>query len=131
MVRFPKGYRGFHEDQTINYQLNRWLVDFDEAEIAAAVPQITSISEFSAAMNALAERARSEERWLNAAAYFRAAEFFESPARGAKRLAYANYLESFAQVAGQLNCERIDVPYEDGALPVLRFRHPVQPLTRF
>jgi hypothetical protein len=76
-LEFPIGYHRFHKKQLFNFQLNRWyslgyarLEDMEEAG-----KRIRSFSDWKIEMLKLAEKAVSEDRLINAAFYYRAAEF--------------------------------------------------------
>ncbi len=87
---FPIGYHQFHKDQLFNFQLNRWfslgyagLEDMEEAGL-----KIKSFKDWKLEMIKLAEKAVSENRLINAAFYFRAAEFYTSSKDADKELLY-------------------------------------------
>jgi len=72
-------------------------------------------------MTALAEKAASEERWINAAFYYRAAEFFVLPSDPDKEVLNDRFADTFYNRA--VACEPIKrhrVPYEGAHLPALR-----------
>jgi pimeloyl-ACP methyl ester carboxylesterase len=121
MTHLPIGYRAFHPDETLNYQLNRWLPVMDEAEIAQAAARMTSMSDFSREMLALARRASAEGRDLHASSYFRAAEFFLPFGDPDKIRCYEAYRERFDRVAAALPLERHEIPFRGGLLPAVRF----------
>jgi pimeloyl-ACP methyl ester carboxylesterase len=72
-------------------------------------------------MTDLAEKAVAEERWINAAFYFRAAEFFVLSTDPDKELLYDRFSDIFYNraFAGE-PIERHRVPYEGSYLPALR-----------
>jgi hypothetical protein len=76
---FPVGYLPFHKEQLYNFQLNRWYSlgyarrqDMEEAGSAG----IKTFEDWRRVMRNLAETAEEEGRFLNAAFYYRAAEFY-------------------------------------------------------
>ena len=75
---FPVGYHEFHKDKAFNFQLNRWYsmgyARFEDMEEAGQ--KINSFEEWIIEMLKLAEIAVSEDRLMNAAFYYRAAELF-------------------------------------------------------
>ena len=75
---FPVGYHTFNPVTIINFQLNRWYsLGYARLEdMKSAGEQIRTFDDWKRVMTGLAEKAVSEERWINAAFYFRAAEFF-------------------------------------------------------
>ena len=75
---FPVRYHKFHRDQVFNFQLNRWhslgYARFEDMEEAGR--RINSFDDWKEVMLELADKALSEDRILNAAFYYRAAEFY-------------------------------------------------------
>ena len=69
----------------------------------------------------LAQEAETEQRWINAAFYFRAAEFFTLPSDPDKEVLYDRFIDIFYQkaFAGE-PFERFLVPYEHTHLPAIR-----------
>ena len=74
----PVGYHKFHKKQLFNYQLNRWhsfgYARFEDMEEAGG--RIRDFADWKRVMLELAERALSDGRLMNAAFYYRAAEFY-------------------------------------------------------
>ncbi|WP_437534563.1 alpha/beta fold hydrolase [Sorangium sp. So ce726] len=124
MVDYPIGYRSFHRDVALNYQLNRWLPVMEEAEVTKLAGEVSSAADFSRAMRALAERTGAEGRHLHASSYFRAAEFFLPFGDPEKGRCYEAYRAHFDRVAAALPLERRDVPFRGGVLPAVRFAAP-------
>jgi pimeloyl-ACP methyl ester carboxylesterase len=120
---FPVGYHTFHTIKIINFQLNRWYslgyARLEDLKIAGG--QIQTFDDWKQVMTALAEKAESENRWINAAFYYRAAEFFVLPSDPDKELLYTRFSDIFyyKAFAGE-PIERRWVPYEGSRLPVLR-----------
>ncbi len=75
MLTYPVGYRLFHPNDVLNYQINRWLPGADEREFVEA-SKVASLPEWERAMLGLGDKAAAEERHLHASTYYRAAEFF-------------------------------------------------------
>ncbi len=73
----PVGYHEFNKNQLFNYQLNRWYsfgyTRFEDMEEAGQ--RINNFEEWKTEMLRLAENALSYDRLINAAFYYRAAEF--------------------------------------------------------
>lgn len=120
---FPVGYHTFHTIKIMNFQLNRWyslgyarLEDMQEAG-----RQIQDFDDWKRVMTDLAEKAESEKRWINAAFYYRAAEFFVLASDPDKELLYKRFSDMFytKAFAGE-PIERRWVPYEGSILPALR-----------
>lgn len=119
---FPVGYHSFHADQLFNYQLNRWhslgYARFEDMEEAGR--RIDTFEDWKAVMVDLAERARAEERLMNAAFYYRAAEFYTFQDDPDKEDFYDRFIELFHTVFGGDGIERSAVPYNDACLPAMK-----------
>ncbi|OPY32856.1 MAG: Alpha/beta hydrolase family protein [Methanoregula sp. PtaU1.Bin006] len=120
---FPVGYRMFSRVKIIDYQLNRWhslgyarLEDMQEAG-----RQIRTFDDWKRVMTHLADTAAAEGRWINAAFYERAAEFFVLPSDPDKEILYDRFSDLFYNkaFAGE-PIERHGVPYGGTFLPALR-----------
>ena len=68
----------------------------------------------------LAEKATSEERFMNAAFYYRAAEFYILKDNPEKKLMYDRFIESFNKAFEGDEIERSEVPYQNAFLPAIR-----------
>lgn len=121
MLSYPVGYRLFHPNDVLNYQINRWLPGADERELVEA-SKVASLPEWERAMLGLGDKAAAEERHLHASTYYRAAEFFMGFDRPEKLQVYARYREQIALVDVGAPYERVEVPYRDGRLPAYVFR---------
>lgn len=121
MFTYPVGYRLFHPNDTINYQINRWLPTADEVEFTDAA-KVASLLDWEKAMVHIGERAAAEGRHLHAATYFRAAEFFMGFDRSEKLEVYARYREQMDRVDVGAPYERVLVRFRDGQMPAFCFR---------
>jgi len=119
---FPVGYHKFHKDQLFNFQLNRWYslgyARFEDLKEAGQ--KINTFVEWKNEMLNLAERAVSEERFMNAAFYNRAAEFYTSPKDPDKEPLYDKFIGLFYRVFQDDDIERFKVPYKDTFLPAMK-----------
>lgn len=119
---FPVGYHPFHKDQLFNYQLNRWhslgYARFEDMEEAGQ--RIDTFKDWRAEMVRLAEKALSEKRLMNAAFYYRAAEFYTFLGDPDKEIFYDAFTDLFYKVFGQDGIERFEVPYRDTFLPAMK-----------
>lgn len=120
--QFPARYHKFHNDQVFNFQLNRWyslgyarLEDMQEAG-----HNITSFDNWKTELIRLGEKAVYEERFINAAFYFRAAEFYILTDNVEKDALYDRFRDCFDNAFRKDGIERSDVPYGDRTLPVIR-----------
>jgi len=125
-VKFPVGYHVFHKKQLFNFQLNRWYsIGFAKYEDMKEVGQkINDFTDWKVEMIKLAEKAISEERYLNAAIYYRSAEFYIINEDSEKEDLYKRFSDLFYQITAEEDFERIKVPYNGSYLPVLKV--PVQ-----
>jgi len=121
-VKFPVGYHSFHKKQLFNFQLNRWYsIGFARYEDMKEVGRkINDFVDWRIEMVKLAERAISEERYLNAAIYYRSAEFYIINEDSEKEDLYRKFSELFYQVTKEEKYERFKVPYSGSFLPVLK-----------
>lgn len=77
--QFIVGYFDLHEDPSVNFQLNRWISYLGEdslEEIRKVAPELTDFSNYRNVFIKLAEEAEAKGKKLNAAYYYRSAEFF-------------------------------------------------------
>jgi len=120
---FPVGYHALHPVKIINFQLNRWYsLGYARLEdMKWAGVQIRTFDDWKGVMTGLAEKAVSDERWINAAFYYRAAEFFVFPFDPDKEKLYDRFssLVYGKAFAGE-PIERCQVPYGGSYLPALR-----------
>ena len=120
----PVGYHEFHKDKGINFQLNRWYsmgyARFEDMEEAGQ--KINSFEEWKIEMLKLAEIAISEDRLMNAAFYYRAAELFTTRKDPEKELLYDKFIDCFYKAFQDDRIERFEVPYNDAFLPAIRIQ---------
>lgn len=120
-IIFPIGYHSFHKDQAFNFQLNRWfslgygrLADLEEAG-----GQITNPENWKTTMLTQAENAVTESRFLNAAYYFRAAEFFLTQDDPDKLPIHEKFIRYFNEVFGDDGHSLIEIPYDSSTIPTI------------
>jgi pimeloyl-ACP methyl ester carboxylesterase len=139
-VAFPVGYRSFHHDPSINFELNRWLGALPEVEVRAAAPRIASLDDWKTVMLEHAERAEADagpapvevggfasatdhERWcarIRAAAFYhRAAEFFLDVEDPDHDRVYRRFVELFDRSVEGVPHRRERVSFEGGFLPAI------------
>ena len=119
---FPVGYHEFHEKQIFNFQLNRWYslgyARFEDMQEAGQ--RINSFAEWKVEMLRQAEKAVAQDRLMNAAFYYRAAEFYTSRDDPHKERLYDRFIELFYRVFQDEGIERFTVPYDGAFLPAMR-----------
>ncbi len=123
-INFPIGYHVFHEHPNMNYQLNRLITtggNFQEVKEVAL--KIKDFDDWKRELTNLAEKAQSKNRTLNAAMYYRAAEFFVSPQDPDKSLLYDKFIQLIHEVHPNLTDIRVEVPYENSFLPAYHFKN--------
>jgi len=123
-ISFPVGFHNFHKDQGINFQLNRLhALGFARLEdMKEAGQKISSFEEWKKEMLNLADTATSEGRLVNAAFYYRAAEFFTLRDDPDKELLYNKFIDNFKKVFKDDARQKYEVPYGNAFLPAVRIQ---------
>ena len=118
---YPIGYQHFHRDQLFNFQMNRpYSLGYARREdLSAAGKRIATFTQWKAEMLRLATEAYSEGRLMNAAFYYRAAEFYTFPEDPDKQALYDRFSEVFYRTFEKHTINRIRVPYEHAFLPAI------------
>lgn len=118
---FPVGYKQFHKDQLFNFQLNRpYSLGYARFEdLKEAGKRITTFAGWKTEMLRQAKGARSEGRLMNAAFYYRAAEFYTFPDDPDKQLLYDRFSEFFYRAFEDHEIEKIQIPYAGNHLPAI------------
>ncbi|MTH95221.1 alpha/beta fold hydrolase [Roseibium sp. RKSG952] len=118
-MSLPKGYKALHPDQNLNFQLNRWLPYLPVDEVQLVANQIKSLPDFKPVMLAQARKAEAEDRRINAAFYYRAAEFVTPAKDKEKQVFYRKFRELFESQIPDDTYIRADITFDRGALPSL------------
>lgn len=120
---FPVGYHTMHKTKIIDFQLNRWY-SFGYArleDMKEAAKRIKKLDDWKEEMVRQAEKAIDENRTMNAAFYYRAAEFFTLPNDPDKIKLYDRFIDLFYNtVFVDENITKVSVPYEESFLPTIR-----------
>ena len=100
---FPVGYQEFHKNRGYNFQLNRYYsIGFGRFEdMKEAGQNINSREDWKIQMLKLAETSVSEGRLMNAAFYYRAAEFYLLRDNPEKEMLYDKFLNYFCRAKQQ------------------------------
>ena len=119
---FPVGYHKFHKAQLFNFQLNRWysLGYTRKEDREEAGRRITNFRIWKLEMLNLAEKALSERRMLNAAFYYRAAEFYTKSNDPDKASLYDKFiraLQSFHESNGNYEVPAGEYGFMGGGSP--------------
>lgn len=119
---FPVGYEKFHKKQLFNFQLNRpYSFGYARIEdIKEIGSRIKSFSSWKTEMLKLAEKAITEERIMNAAFFYRAAEFYLRSDDPEKSTIYDKFIELFYLAFEGDGIERFHVPYENSFLSAIK-----------
>ena len=120
---FPIGYFPFHKDQHINFHLNRWysLGYFPKADLERIGHESRDTAELKQVLIEYAEQMKTEQRDLEAAFGYRAAEFFTHPRDEDKLPLFNQFQAAFYRGERDYEFERVQIPYQNGSLPALRF----------
>lgn len=130
-IVFKKGFHELNDEPHLNYQLNRMInwSGGDLEEVERVSRRIKDFDDWKRTLMELGARALAEERVANAIAYYRMAEFYMSEDDPdaiacydkARELFYGYFADYFAPSdGGPPIVERLEVPYEGVALPVMR-----------
>jgi pimeloyl-ACP methyl ester carboxylesterase len=118
-MSFPFGYRRFHPDPSLNFELNRWLSALPEEELLELAPRISTLDDWHREMLEHARRAEDEGRLWPAAFYYRAAEFFLDAGAPEKEQAYQRFQSLFERAVRDTPHAREPVPFDGVWLPAL------------
>ena len=116
---FPVGYHPYHQLPMLNFQLNRWhsLGYARDQDMREAGSQLGGFADWQPVMRRLGESALNDGRVLNAAFYYRAAEFLVPPGDPEKRPLYDRFVELFDRATADAGLEQLEIPYEGSSLP--------------
>jgi len=125
-VNFPVGYENFTNNNLSNFCMNRWYsIGFARAEdLYEAGKNIKKYQDWKPEMIRIADQALSEDRFKNAAFYYRSAEFFTYYDDPDRLGLYNKFYELFNKAFHEEQIERIDVPYEKSSIPAIRICPP-------
>jgi len=121
-IIFPVGYYKFHKNRLFNFTLNRWYsIGYARYEdILEASKNIKKYEDWKSEMVRIADKAFSENRLINAAIYYRSAEFFTFPGDTDKELLYDKFSELFYKAFKEDDIKRFKIPYEGSYLPAIK-----------
>jgi pimeloyl-ACP methyl ester carboxylesterase len=121
-IEFPVGYEKFHKDKVYNFQLNRFhsMGYIGHDRLVEAGGNIDSFDSWKTEMLRQAQLADDEGRLMEAAYFYRAAEFYLRHDDPDKVTLHRTFVERFDQAFADVPFERFEVPYGGAALPVLR-----------
>lgn len=127
-LAFPVGYHKFHPKQLFNFQLNRpYSLGYARYEdLKEAGARIRNFAGWKAEMVRQAEKATSEDRLMNAAFYYRAAEFYVRSQDPEKSVLYDKFIKLFYTAFEKDQIEKHTIPYEGAFLPAIRIPSAVE-----
>jgi len=119
---FTVGYNNFHKNRLFNFTMNRWFsIGYARQEdMFEAGKNIKKHEDWKPEMIRLAEKAFNENRLINAAIYYRSAEFFTLPQDPDKEFLYDKFSALFYLAFEKDKIQRFEVPYEDSYLPAIK-----------
>jgi pimeloyl-ACP methyl ester carboxylesterase len=121
--KMPVGYYHFHDNIGLNFQFNRALINqCPMGEMMEAAQKIKSYSDVKAVMTDLSQKALREGRTLNAAFYFRFAEFFCFKDKAEKKQLFDSFIGLFYEALEGDDIERHEIKYPGGYLKAIRIR---------
>lgn len=121
-ITFPVGYRKFHRRQLFNFQLNRWyaLGYASYEDCVHAGKEVRTFGDWKNEMLRLAEKAVADRRFMRAAFYYRAAEFYLLSEVPEKELLYDRFHALFYQAVESENVQRFKIPFGNAFLPAMK-----------
>ena len=121
-ITFPVGYHKFHKKQFFNFQLNRWhsIGQARYEDMLEAGRNIKKYEDWKPEMIRIAEEAVCEDRLMNAAIYYRSAEFYTLYQDPDKELLYGEFSQLFYRAFEDDHVQRFEVAYGDAYLPAIR-----------
>ncbi len=119
---FPVGYHKFHRKQLYNFQLNPWysLGYLPHENLQELGKKISNFKSWNTEMKSFAEKSLNQGKLLEAAFYFRGAEFYTFPGDNEKEILYDKFSELFYKSFKNDNIEKHKIPYDTSFLHVIR-----------
>jgi len=120
-ISFPVGFQRFHKNKLFNFTMNRWnSIGYARVEdLIEAGNRIKKYKDWKTEMLRIADKALSENRILNAAIYYRSAEFFTLTQDPDRKILYDKFSELFYK-AFEEDIQKFKIPYKDGFLPAIK-----------
>lgn len=115
----PVGFMNLHPKSSINVRLNGMARVIDPKVLKELAQGVTTYAGFQDAMLAAAKKAELDEAWLEAALYYRAAEFYVTDDASRRAELYKKFLELHDRALPEVAARRTEVPYRDGHLAAL------------
>jgi pimeloyl-ACP methyl ester carboxylesterase len=122
VMNLPIGYKTFHKNKFLNYQLNRWysLGYANQEDIKRIGAKIESFNEYINEFRLASDVARIEGRLKNAATYLRASEFLIPSNDERKIPIYKEFIRLFNQAFVDESFQRHKIPYNNSFLSAIK-----------
>ncbi|SET43349.1 Pimeloyl-ACP methyl ester carboxylesterase [Natronincola peptidivorans] len=122
LFEFPVGYHRFHRKQLYNYQLNRWYslgyLSYDD--VKSAGEKIDKFTDWKSVMIENAEGKLKDNKFIEAAFFFRAAEFYTLQGQEDKELLYDKFIDLFYSYMPLEGVYVEEVPYRESFIHILK-----------
>jgi hypothetical protein len=121
-ISFPIGFHKFHGNKLFNFTMNRWVsIGYARFEdMVEAGRNIGNYEDWKPEMIRIAEKAENENRFINAAIYFRSAEFFTLTEDEDKEILYGRFIQLFYKSFKNNGIQTFNIPYRNSFLPAIR-----------
>ncbi len=113
------GYMNLHPNPAFNFFMNRLAWTNSPDELREVGTRIVTMEEWVCEMLEAAKKAEAEGRALEAANFWRAAEFYMSNEDAGKPEAYDRFLELHDKALPELGAKRTSVSFQGGEMPVI------------
>jgi pimeloyl-ACP methyl ester carboxylesterase len=125
----PVGFRSFHNNKFINYQINRWYsLGYTRLEdLNNAASKIKNFNDNKKEYINLADKAIKENRLKNAAFYYRAAEFLTDPSDQDKSSLYKKFYDAFYKGFSDEPIKRYKIKYGNAFIPAMKLSYTQNP----
>ncbi len=113
------GYLSLHPNRSLNFLMNRLRSTIPPGELIEVGRNIETLEDWVREMLAAGRQAETDGRLLEAANYYRGAEFYMVEGQAGKEEAYNRFLALHDQVLPEVARQRDAVPYGAGSLPAI------------
>jgi pimeloyl-ACP methyl ester carboxylesterase len=121
-INFPDMYKDYHPVKELNFQFNRFAAGIRDEDVLAIAPRIKNYADWKRENLSIAALAEKERRFMNAASYYRLAEFFMDPRDPDKNRAYEKFTGLMNDLYKNENIKRISIPYKNAYLPAVSLK---------
>lgn len=126
-MKLSTSFYNLHSDPGFNYNLNRlaWTISIEELKEVAN--KIETISDWISVMKFHAKVSEKNEKYLNAARYYQAAEFYMPHGDPEKAEIYKHSISLINETIPEIAENRFLIPYKDGFLPAIKLEPSSKP----